>query len=323
MGGVLDNSFTIGKETTYGTAIVPTRGIEGQADTWKLAQEQLQSTGFRRSMQAALSARRTSINMGGEGTLDFEILDNGFGMILQGMLGSVSGPTQNGATAAYTTTAATTADDPNDFFTVQKAMEDMSGTLRTFTHKGCVITGWKIAQAVNEMVKAEINFDFQDVDTSSTAGTPAYPDGTPFNWSQAVASIDSVNTDIKSFELNADLGLNTDRRFLRGSALKKQPCRSTVPQFNGVIDMEFEDLTLYTDFVNGTIVPIVMTWTGPNISGAFNNELKITMPACKFTGESPEMSLTDNPMQSLPFDVLWNESAAAVTIEYTSTDTAL
>jgi hypothetical protein len=40
-------------------------------------------------------------------------------------------------------------------------------------------------------------------------------------------------------------------------------------------------------------------------------------------GDSPEVSLSAMPKQSLPFAVLWNGTDPAVKIEDTSTDTAL
>jgi len=321
--GVLNNAIIIGKETTYGVAVVPTRGYEGQVDSFQREQESLQSVGFRAGIQAAQSAKRTQINMGGEGSLEIDLLTNGFGLIMQGMLGSIAGPVQEGATTAYTSTAATSVDDPNDFYTIQVKRVDMAGTVNTFTHKGCVITGWTIAQAVGEMLKVTNNFDFRDVDLVSTAGTPVYPTGNAFNWSQCVVTLDGVATPVMSMELSGDLGLKVDRRYLQGSALKSLPCRSTMPQFNGTVEMEYEDNVAYADFVAGNIIPITFTWTGANISGAFDETFKITLPACQFTGSSPEANISDTPKQNLPFDVLWNGTDDAVTFEYTSVDTAL
>lgn len=324
MSSVMDNAILFGKETVYGTPAALTRGYEGKADSWKRAQEYLESTGMYAGRQAKRSDRRVAINMGGEASLEIDVLNKGFGLILQAMLGSVSGPTQIGATDAYKTTVATTSDDPADSFTVQVQRSDMGGTQRNFTHHGSVMTGWTLAQSVGGLLTASLNFDFEDVDTSTPAGTPAYPAATaPFDWTMASATVDGSAVDVMSFEVNGDLALKTDRRFLRGSALKKIPCRSGVPQFTGSMEMEFEDLTQYNHFVAGDIVPIVATWTGAEIVTGEVYEVVVTMAACQFTGESPEASLSDVPKQNLPFEVLWNGTDPAIQIEYTSTDTAL
>lgn len=165
--------------------------------------------------------------MGGEGTLEIDVQNKGFGLLLQAMLGTISGPTQEGATTAYTSTAQTAADDPGDSFSVQVQRPDMGSTVRSFTHHGSVVTGWSLGQEVDGLLTASLNFDFEDVDTATAAGTPTYPASTtPFTWDQCVVSLNSAATDVTSFSLDADLAMNTDRRFLRGSALKKQPCRN-------------------------------------------------------------------------------------------------
>lgn len=324
MSNVLDTAILFGLESTYGTPATLTRAFEGKADSWKRAQDRIESTGFYSGQHAKRSDRIVTVNMGGEGSLEIDVLNSGFGLLLQAMLGSVSGPTQIAATAAYKTTAATTDVDPDDSFTVQVQRTDMGGTQRNFTHHGCVMTGWTLSQDVGGLLTANMNFDFEDVDTSTAAGTPSYPTATaPFDWTMAVASLDSVSTDVRSFELNADLMLNTERRFLRGSELKKQPVRSGIPVFTGSMEMEFEDLTQYDDFVAGNIIPITLTWTGAVIDSPEVDEVVVTMAACQYTGESPQSNLSDLPVQNLPFEVLWDGTNPAVQIDYTSADTAL
>lgn len=323
MSTLLDAAILVGKESTYGTPVALTRSYEGKADSFKRAQEVIHSTGFYGGLQAKRSDRATVINMGGEGTLEFDILTSGFGLLGQSMLGSVSGPTQIDATTAYKTTLATTAVDPDDSWTIQVQRPDMGGTLRSFTHHGSVCTGWTISQEVGGLLVASMVFDFEDVEYSTAAGTNAYPTGVPFDWTMGVVTLDSVASDVMNFSLDADLAMTTDRRFLRGNGLKKQPCRTGIPVFTGEVEMEFEDLTQYDDFVAGDIIPITYTATGAVIDSPEVNEVVITMAACQYTGTSPEVSQTDVPKISLPFEVLYDGSNPAVQIEYTSVDTAL
>lgn len=324
MSNVLDSAILVGLESTYGTPATLTRAYEGKADSWKRDQQPLESNGFRADMQAKRSDRRTMVNMGGVGELAFDIQNKGLGLLLQGMLGSISGPTQQAATTAYKSTAQTTTLDPEDSFTVQVQRPDMGGTTRNFTHHGCVITGWSITQELDGLAMVSLAFDFEDVDTSTGAGTPTYPASTtPFDWTQLVVSLDGTDTDVTSFSLDGDLALKTDRRFLRGSHLKKRPCRNGIPTFTGQMAMEFEDLTVYNQFVAGDTVPLIATWTGAQIDSPYNYELKITCAAVQYTGESPEVSLTEVPTQAIPFEVLWDGTNPAVQIEYTSVDTSL
>jgi hypothetical protein len=324
MPTILDNAVQIGKESAYGTAVTPTRAYEAKADTWKRNQEYLDSTGIRAGLQAQRSDRSRAINMGGEGAIEADVLSTGFGLIFQSLLGTTAGPTQQAATAAYLSTFTSAADDPNTSWTVQVLRTDVGGTTRAFTHAGCVITGWSLGHEVGGLLSASFNFDFQNVVTSTAAAVPAYPaSGLPFDWTQCSATWDGNAIDIKSFSLDADLAMNTDRRFLRGNALKKQPIRSGVPTFEGTIETEFESLTHYNAFVAGTVAPLVVKWTGANIASTHDFEVTLTMNAVQFTGESPEVAMDDLPSQNLPFKALWNGTNAACQLTYKSTDTAL
>lgn len=320
----LDSAVLLGKETTYGTPVALTRAYEARADSFKRAQSILQSEGFRANRQAAVSTRRRTINMGGEGTLELDVLNLGMGFLLQGLLGATTGPTQDGATDAYDQSHTSTDCGPEESFTVQWQRVDSGGTARSFTHHGCVATGWRLSCAVDQLLALSVDFDFEDVDTSTGAGTPTYPNGVPFSWADLSITVNgSAFESATSVELNADLRMKTDRRFLRGNPLKLAPKRTSTPTFTGTINGEFASLAGYDLFVAGTVVPIVFTWSFGAADTGKPFEFVVTMPACQFTGESPTAQLEDMPAQDLPFEVLWNGTDDAVTIAVQSTDTAL
>ena len=325
MPAVIETAITVAEETTYATPVLTgDRVFEGLSDSFSREQQVLQSSGFRPRMQAARSDRRKVINMGGEGELELDIMNRGLGRLLQAMLGTVSGPTQIAATAAYETTLQSALEDPNDSYTIQTRRVTAAGVFQYFTHRGSVVTGWSITQALDELAKLNLQFDCQDIVTTDAAAEYNEVAGmTPFCWPDLVVTLDSVATDLTEFSVEAELGLKTDRRFLRGSELKKRPVRQTVPTFTGSISMEYEGNTQYDDWIAGDIIPIVATWTGANIEGAEDFELVVNMPACQYTGESPEMSLDEIGTIALPFDVLDDGTNPAVEITYKSTDTVL
>jgi len=286
--------------------------------------EYIDSVGFRAGMETLRSDRRTLVNMGGEGELEIDVLTTGFGFLLESMLGSTAGPTQEAATAAYTTTATTSSDAPGISYTVQIQRVAVDGSLQSFTHHGGTITSWSLMQEVGGLLVATLQADFEDVDTSTGAGTPAYAAGNvPFDWTMLDVTLDSVSTDLTKFELEGDLGLVTDRRFLKSSSLKAQPVRSSVPSYEGSMELEYQGEVEYDDFVAGNVVPIIATWTGATIEGAHNYELEITCAACQYTGDAPVSSLDGVPTMTVPFKVLDNGTDPAIQITYKSTDTAL
>jgi len=91
----------------------------------------------------------------------------------------------------------------------------------------------------------------------------------------------------------------------------------------GSIDVEFSDLTEYALFAAGTVSAIVMTWTGAEVESGYDFEIVLTMPACQFTGDTPQASLSELPTLSMPFTVLDNGTDAAITMLYKTSDTAL
>lgn len=324
--GIMDNAVHIGTETpaSYGVAVTPTRSFEAQADSFKRENQYLESVGFRAGMETLRGDRRKVRNMGGAASLEMDMLDKGFGMLLAGCLGTASGPTQVGASPAYVSTFTSDADEPPVSWTMQMLRAAVDGSSHTFTHSGVTATGFSLGQDLDDFLKLAIELDFQNVVTDVAEATPAYPvDSTPFDWAECLVTIGGVEYDSLQCSFEAELATKTDRRYLRRSELKKRPVRNAMPSYSGSIEADFEDLTRYAEFAAGTITDIQVNWRGAPIDGTEFAEVTLTLPAVQWEGESPESSLTDLTKQELPYRVLDNGSDAAVTLEIKSTDSAL
>ena len=323
---VLDAIVSVGVETTYGTPVAPTRSFEAQVDPINTRRDFLQSVGIRSGMQTVRSDRSRVVNMGGDGSLELDVLTKGFGMILKGLMGGSAGPTQQAATPAYLQTYTTNADGPTQSWTIQVVRPYVAtDTVQQFTAHGCMTTGWSLSQSNDGLAKLKVDFDAEDVDISTAAAAATYVTGAvPFDWTQCAVSIGGSAFDpVTSFEFNAETSMKTDRRYLRGSALKKQPVRMAHPTFSGTIQADWDTITRYNEYVAGTVVTnLIVTWTGALISGAYNDLLRLTIPAVQCTGEDPKASITEVTTQALPFKVL-HDGTTAVTLEYVSTDTAI
>jgi len=92
MATILDQSFSVGKESTYGTAVALARAYEVKADGWKRQQESLPSVGMRPGMQGEGSDRQKTINMGGSGTTSWGVLNKGAGAPVPGHVRVLVGP---------------------------------------------------------------------------------------------------------------------------------------------------------------------------------------------------------------------------------------
>lgn len=313
---ILDAAILVGRETTYGTPAPLTRGYEGKADSFKREQEALESTGFRAGLQTVHTDRRRVINMGGAGGLEVDVLSSGMGLLLEAAFGTanVVGTSDGvgGTVAPYTHSFETASEGPATSLTVQVQRPSAEGGVTPFTHHGAVCTSLSLGHEVGGLFSATFEFDFEDVDTATAAGVPTYPDGAlPFSWDQATVLVNGVAVDARSFEFTMDNALKTDRRYLRGSALKKRPVRGGLPEMTGTLTTDFEGTALYDLWTAGDIFTVQAQWTLDA-----GHTVTLDLAACQFDGESPEASMDDLTVHTAPFKVLWNgtDPAAALTV---------
>ena len=325
---ILDAAIMVGVESTYGTPVTLARAYEGKADAFKREQARLESIGFRAGTQGLRDDRVVTVNMGGAASIELDWMTNGMGLLLGGLLGPVTGPTQVAATSAYTQVYSSTSAAPVDSLTMQMLRSELETGTQAYTYHGCKATGWKISQSNDGLLLLNIDYDFEDSDISTGAGTPTYiASQTPFDWSQATVTLDPDGSPevlhAMDFELSADLALKTDRRYLRGSALKKEPVRTGIPRYTGSMTIDLEDTQRWTDWSTQLSYPLEVLWTGALIEAGQNYEVRLRMESVHFTEANPESSISDTSKVTLPFEALYNGTASMVVLTTKSTDVAV
>ncbi|MFB7675595.1 phage tail tube protein [Kitasatospora purpeofusca] len=303
----LDASIGIGAETDYGTAATALVGYEGKSDSWKVSREFIESVGFRAGLQTARADRRTIVNMGGEGELELDLLDVGAADLLRAVFDKHT-VSEAGGKATHVFETATFSGAPS--FTAQMVRPTVEGTRVAYKHVGCVATEFSLSADLKGAVGLKVGFDFQDVSHTKTPAqilAPTYPaDARAYDWTRVALTLKRGSTsapvDASKLEIKADLGLNTDRRFLRGNALKRKPVRAAVPSFEGSLEGEFTDATLplYEAFLAGEILGLTIDLVGLTPGTSMRWEL----PAIQLTGESPEASVDDLTALKLPYRIL-------------------
>lgn len=323
---IMDFHASLGEESTYATAVTPTRSFEVQADDWDLEKQFLESVGMRAGLQGVHYERVKAHDLGGTGSLQLDVLTGGFGLIFQGLAAGQSGPTQEASTDAYTSTFTATDAAPSTSYTVQIARPDIDGTVVPFTHTGAVVTGWSLTQDMDAFLRMALTYDYATLSTGESEATPAYPAGTvPFDWSECSITLDGSDvTNVMTLGLEATHAVKTNRRYLRGSTVKRMPLRNGVPELTGNMTADFVDGDFYDAFKAGTpLDDLVFTWEGTEIDTGHNYTLSIAMPKVQWRGETPKVSYSDTPTQNVPFKVLWDGSSPLFTVTYKTADTAL
>jgi tail tube protein len=320
----LDTAVLAAKETTYATAVPPTRGYEAHADAFKLDQAQLDSVGFRAGIQALRKDRSRVVNMGGESTIEVDFLNQSMGPLLDAAVGATVGPTTvltTGKQYVFTTTSA----EPATSLTLQILKSKVDGGTDVYQHEGCVAKTFKLTQNVGELLVLSIDFDAATVNTAAAAGTPVYVDGAvPYAWIDSALTVNSVPTDANAFEFTIDHKLNTDRRYLRQSAQKKRPRRAGLPDLGATFSTPYEDNSLVTLRTLGTVVPISIVWQGGVIgAGTATFKVQLDLPACQFTAGDAEASMSDLSKTDFTVRVLDPGTGPAATLTVVTSDSAL
>lgn len=309
-------------ESTWGTRVTPTRFLEFVSEGFQLQIERIESRAIRASNRVLRSDRWVADRRGATGQVEWEVATRGFGLLFKHMLGAVATSTPGGATATRDHTC-TLGDMDGLAFTVQVGRPDVGGTVRPFDYTGAKITQWEISSGVGGLLSLRTTFDARDEDTSQSLATASYPTGqTLLSYVGGTITVGGSPLDVTEFSLQGSNGLKTDRHLIRASTLKKEQVPAEMLDITGSLSAEFENLTAYNRFVNGTIASVVAKWEGPTIETTFKYHVEVTLPAVRFDGETPTVGGADIIPQSLPFRVLSDGSNPPITVVYRTDDTS-
>lgn len=337
MGGVLDASVHVARETEYGTPVAPTRSFEALTDFATAQREALQSVGMRAGLQTIRTDRRRNYIKGAEGDLEVHPLEVGFGMLLRAAVGTAD-ITQVGTTDAWLQTFETAAGAADESLTVVigRPPADPSSDPIPWTYAGGTVHTLAFEQEVGDgdsgQLKATFGMDFQNELNEDTepAGlvlpTPVYPDAEfVYGWPDLEVTVGATPVgDTKQFSLTLNHELARERYYMRRSTFKKQPIRAGVPEYGGSLAFDYEDNAIYQLVQSSEVVPLVAEWRHPDPDAIDTDETFFLRITCnvQFTGDTPQVSLDDLPNQPIEFMCLHEGSTPAVKIEYQSTDTA-
>ena len=235
---------------------------------------------------------------------------------------------QVAATTEYTHTC---IPDANALYgqklTAQVGKPDVGGTVRPFNYEGVKITDWTLNCALDEIVTLDLTLDAETVQTSDALETASYATNPePFifadgglTWNDGGGAEAVLARSISITGANA---LDTDRRYIGNT--KGEPIANGEAMITGTIDMEFEDLDQYTEFVNGTEGILVLTLTGTTIPSESNPfKIVVTMQNVRWEPQAtPVVSGPEIVRQPLPFKAMYDGSNPVIELIYHTTDTA-
>ncbi|MER7814083.1 phage tail tube protein [Streptomyces sp. NPDC096153] len=328
IGAGIGATLGMAAETTYGTYVAPARFYEFNKESLGLKKTTATSAGVAGGQLMPRASRRVVTQREAAGSLDLEVTNKLFGLILQALMGTSVTPVQQGATAAYLQTH-TLADTAGKSLTIQKGVPLTTGTLVDKTFVGCKIISAEFSceSGGSGMLMCTIEFDSKDCDETQTLAVASYPAVSPFNFSQmavktgtygAETALDGVRKMSLKFERPQEVG-----RFYAGqNGLKKEPITNAQVKVTGSLEMDYVATTVDDLHTSDGATSLVWEFIGPIIASTHAETIRFKVPAIKIDDAPPVIEGFDVIKPKFAFSGFY-DGTNLVAIEYMSTDTTL
>ena len=317
----LDAQLGLAEESTYGTYVAAARFLPFVSEGMKYDIARNSSKGIRTGQRVDRTDQWIAGRKDPKGTIELELANKGFGLLFKHALGTVT-TTTDGTGKKH---SCVIGDLYGKGLSVQIGRPDVAATVQPFTYTGTKIDEMEISQSLSgdgfPMLK--LSTVAQDQTTAQTLATASAPAETElFHWSGlGITVAGSAYSLLGNASIKVKTSLKEDR-FKAGSATRLEPIENKRRDITGSLVGEFESLTAYNRVVNGTVVPVVFTWsTVSTYDTAKPYKLVVTLPNCRFDSEVPNAS-EDVLQQTLNFVALDDGSSAPITVDYYTSDTS-
>ena len=299
-GSGLDAQLMAALETTWGTAVTPTKTYEFNSESLSWEPTWLEPTGLRVGTKYKRASRLVQSRQTVSGSIELEHSSRGMGTLWKAALGStVTTPTLIAASAYKQ------VHNPGDFLgkslTIQVGRPEpvAAGTVRPHTYAGCKVQSWEFSVSDNEVATLSLDIDGRSEATATALATASYTSGAEvFNFSQVtvfktggtvagateltVTGGTTVPGVARGITIKGEAPKATERYGLGNVGLKSEQLENDVPMITGSIEAEWDRATWYTPFANNTTTAIELKLEGSVISGTDKNTIHIVIPAAKF-----------------------------------------
>lgn len=326
IGSGLGSQIGIAAESAYGTFVAPTKFVEFTKEGIKLKKTAATSQGMASGRLVALSSRRVVTQREVQGSLEMEVTNKSFGLLLQALMGTTVTPVQQGATAAYLQTH-TLADTAGKSLSIQKGVPLTTGTVSDYSALGCKITSAEFSCAVGEMLTASFEFDGKTMDETQTLASPSYPLMSPFHFGQMSLKTGTFGAEtsldgIRKVSVKIERPQAVDRFYAGAAGLKAEPISNDLVKITGSLEADFTATTLADLFVSDAATSLVWDFTGDLIASPYNYFFRVTLPAIHIDDEPPTVEGPEVVRTNFSFSALYDGTNQNV-IAYQSTDITL
>lgn len=336
MATLLDDRWSIAKETTYGTAVTTTRHypyLDGTEFMWDNRRRQGEGLHGGTGRHSVYKSRSFVPQGQGMVKTKVELESKGAGLILDLSLGvstvtAITGGSQQvfhpGISGTYMPSA-----------TIQHVWVDNTGTERVHTYLGCTPSKVTIEQPADNIMTLETEWDaWNRVENIAAAAVTYASNPVLFDAYQATASWGGAFTaptttalatglttfaDFESWKLEIDHGID-DKRWLIGG--RQRPTAGTT-KIGLDVKANVNATTLIDAITSGAPTAWQQTATTTEALSTGFTQLQVAVPALALNGDYPKIKPGETVSVDLKGDVLNDGTNRDVYVVYRSTDTAL
>ncbi|MBP7570906.1 MAG: hypothetical protein KBA95_12675 [Acidobacteria bacterium] len=287
--------FGVGAETTYGTAVTPTRFFEALSESVQTEPEYEAIEVIRGYSTREMALLRKLVRG------DVEILANyhGIGLLYQHLIGSVTTTTGSVNTHTFPASTGIPAADRIGLGLTGEFRRD--GSL-VWTYAGMKITGLSHSFGTDQSSRMSMTFLASTETTGTSSTTATYSTLAPMKPSHVSVNMSGSNVSATSATITIDNPL--DEPFGLGStAMIAEPDRSGVLKVTGSAELLFTTWTQYNYFSAGSDVDIYVIATDTTYSVRYNFDKS------RITRMTPHMSGRERLKCTVDWEAFYNSDA--------------
>lgn len=343
----LDFSVGIGKETTYGETVTPTRFFEAEA-AMKYNIQRAEGRGLRPTKAVNRLSRSSISRHEVSGDQQVEALTSGLGFLLNAALGAVTNTVVPSTTPpVYQQVHTITKTDPVTSYTIQEVLPFLGGTgQEAYVFAGCVANTLDIEVAEGAAVDVKIGWLGKSFATTGSPAAASYPANdslitfvhgeikvggaiTPPTATAVGSSTAIASANIKQVSLSISNGLDSDGYNLGGGGERSRVNALGKRSISGKVTAEFDSATLRAAYTDQTPLALVLDFVHDTQIGVATPgdvpqyaQLQIVIPSLLLKGEIPSSNGGSVITQSIDFEAYDNGTAAEpVWVVYRTLDT--
>lgn len=240
------------EESTFGTYVAPTKFNEIMNESLNGEHSYISKPTLRSVSQAARVKSRKNVS----GAIDLQMTYSGAERFVKHAMGALN---TTGA-GPYNHACTLTQNLPTGLSLHVNRDAANLGAGTAWKYEGCQIQKLTLANQVEDFMTASVEFLGRSWANLNVA-TPTFPTFDGITWDDlATFELNSIPVQARSWEISIENNLAADR-YILGSLLRKGLGRSAPRKITGKFEVELDDLSLYTYFLNLTAAPLSIVYT--------------------------------------------------------------